>query len=72
MWPVEAPAQHFDEPGWAEFEAAVTFLDLFVSSRHGADSAYSFNDAPARTRTEVVAALAAAAEDWDRRHGGDA
>ena len=70
--PVEAPAQHFDQPGWAEFEAAVTYLDLFVSSRHGADSAYRFNDTPGRTMAQVVAALAGAADEWDRDHGGAA
>jgi hypothetical protein len=69
--PVEAPSQHFGAPGWAEFEAAVSYLDLFLCLRHGTD-VYSFNDAPGRTRTEVVDALRQAADDWDQRHGGDA
>src|SRR5256885_13019108 len=31
--PVDAPAQHFHAPGFAEFEAAVAFLDRYLSRR---------------------------------------
>ncbi|GEM_PF-1606813 len=66
--PVEAPAQHFDQPGWAEFEAAVTHLDRFVSAWHGADSAYGFNDEPGRNAQEVLDVLAEAADVWELLH----
>ena len=70
--PVETPAEHSDEPGWAEFDDAVTHLDAFVQARYDADSAYGFNDTPGRTAAEVVAALVVAATEWDELHGGGA
>jgi len=69
--PVEAPSQHFDAPGWAEYEAAISHLDVRLVLRHGTD-VYSFNDAPGRTVDQVLAVLAEAADEWDHSHGGGA
>ena len=65
--PVDAPAQHFDAPGWVEFEAAVAFLDGCLADRYEAD-VYTFNDAPGRTFAEVRDGLQVAALQWDNRH----
>jgi hypothetical protein len=70
--PVEAPAQMFDAPGFAEFEAAITWLDVFLFTRYGFESAYEFNDAKGRTATDVIRVLGEAADEWDRAHGGAA
>jgi len=66
--PVEAPAQHFDAPEWAEFEAAVTQLDRYLTGHTDADCAYGFNDVPGRTAREVIDTLSAAADSWDLLH----
>ncbi len=73
--PVDAPAQHFDDPGFAEFEAAVAYLDRYLSDRfpvraggEGFATAYDFNDAKGRTEAEVVWTLVEAADDWERDH----
>jgi len=63
--PVEAPAQMFDEPGFAEFEAALAWLDGFLSDRYGFASSYDFNDAKGRTVADVILALGEAADDYD-------
>lgn len=65
--PVDAPAQHFDAPEWAEFEAAVACLDQHVSDRFDLD-VYTFNDVPGRTHTEIRHALHVAALLSDNRH----
>lgn len=65
--PVEAPAQHFDTPEWADFDAAVSVLDQYLVEVHGMD-VYSFNDAPGRCATDVRAYLYFAADEWDRGH----
>jgi hypothetical protein len=64
--PVDAPAQHFDAPGWAAFEAAVTCLDGYLSDRFDGD-AYTFNDAAGRTAEDVRRALLRAAWLHDGR-----
>ena len=64
--PVDCPAHLFDEPGFDEFEAAFAVLDAYVSDRGLGSTAYEFNDAKGRTAIEVIAALNAAADDWDR------
>jgi hypothetical protein len=58
--PVEAPAQMFDHPGFAEFEAAVLHLDRWLLVEDGTE-AYEFNDAKGRTVDDVVHALRQAA-----------
>ena len=69
--PVDAPAQHFDDPGWGDFEAAVAFLDRYLIGPYDLD-VYSFNDAHGRTAEQVTTALRSAADEWDRTHGGGA
>jgi hypothetical protein len=54
--PVEAPAQHFDDPGYLDFEEAVLHLDRWLLVNDGAE-AYEFNDATGRTVGDVIDAL---------------
>ena len=75
--PVEAPAQHFDDPGWDTFEATVTYLDLYLYTRYGhvpstsiPMNVYDFNDAPGRIGEHVVQVLREAADHLDRLHSG--
>jgi hypothetical protein len=63
--PVDAPAQQFTDPGFADFEAAVAFLDRYLTGVYDLD-VYSFNDARGRTRTDVVLVLDEAADEYDR------
>jgi hypothetical protein len=65
--PVEAPAQHFDTPEWVDFEAAFAVLDEHTMRVYGMD-AYSYNDAPGRSVTDVLTDLHTAANTWDHRH----
>jgi hypothetical protein len=58
--PVEAPAQHFDDPGYLDFEEAVLHLDRYLLVADGTE-AYEFNDAKGRTAAEVIDALRKAA-----------
>jgi hypothetical protein len=69
--PVDAPAQMFGHPGFAEFEAALTFLDMLLMERFGVVS-YEFNDAKGRIFAEILGALHGAADVWTRDHGGAA
>jgi len=66
---VDAPAQHFDDPGWGDFEAAVAHLDGYLTVWHDTD-VYSFNDVKGRTAEQVIAALREAADEWDGTDGG--
>ena len=78
--PVEAPAQHFDDPGWAAFEATVAYLDLYLYLRFGhvpsepsasvPMNVYDFNDVPGRIGEDVVQVLNEAADHLDRLHSG--
>ena len=71
--PVDAPAQHFDAPGFAEFEASVAYLDRYLAQVTPYEiEAYSFNDAMGRTLGQVVGTLHAAADELDAIHGGAA
>ncbi|MEV8508108.1 hypothetical protein AB0368_25270 [Actinoplanes sp. NPDC051475] len=58
--PVEAPAQHFDDPGFLDFEEAVLHLDRFLLAENGSES-YEFNDAKGRTVEQVTDVLRQAA-----------
>ena len=58
--PVEAPAQHFDDPGYLDFEEAVLHLDRWLLVEDGSE-AYEFNDAKGRTIDGVTQALRRAA-----------
>jgi hypothetical protein len=58
--PVDAPAQHFDDPGYLDFEEAVLHLDRFLLVEDGSVS-YEFNDARGRTVEQVTDVLRQAA-----------
>jgi hypothetical protein len=58
--PVEAPAQHFDDPGFLDFEEAVLHLDRYLLVMDGSQ-AYEFNDAKGRQVQDVIAVLRQAA-----------
>ncbi|MFC8618830.1 hypothetical protein ACFT9M_20790 [Micromonospora purpureochromogenes] len=71
--PVDAPAQMFDAPEFADFEAALTYLDRYLCEVNPYDTdTYSFNDTPGRTRAQVIATLNAAADEWACTNGGAA
>jgi hypothetical protein len=71
--PVDAPAQHFDDPGFPDFEAAVAFLDLYLVWRFRSNvTAYDFNDAWGREREAVLGMVYDAASEWDRRNSDGA
>ncbi len=58
--PVDAPAQHFDDPAFVDFEAAVLHLDRFLLVEDGSES-YDFNDAKGRALADVTRVLRKAA-----------
>ncbi len=58
--PVDAPAQHFDDPGFLNFEAAVLHLDRYLLVEDGSES-YEFNDAKGRRLDDVLRVLRDAA-----------
>jgi hypothetical protein len=59
--PVDAPAQHFDDPGFLDFEEAVLHLDRYLLVEDGSES-YEFNDAKGRRVEDVLHALRQAAD----------
>jgi hypothetical protein len=59
--PVEAPAQHFDDPGYLDFEEAVLHLDRYLMVEDGSES-YEFNDAKGRQLADVLRVLRQAAD----------
>jgi hypothetical protein len=76
---VDAPAQHFEDPGWGDFETAVAFMDGYLcqvdpyaTDACSFNDVYSFNDTPGRTADQVTATLRSAADEWDRTQGGGA
>jgi hypothetical protein len=58
--PVEAPAQHFDDPGFLDWEEAVLHLDRWLLVNDGSE-AYEFNDAKGRRVEDILHALRQAA-----------
>jgi hypothetical protein len=58
--PVEAPAQHFDDPGYLDFEEAVLHLDRYLLVMDDSEC-YEFNDAQGRTLHDVTSVLRQAA-----------
>jgi hypothetical protein len=58
--PVDAPAQHFDDPGFLDFEEAVLHLDRLLLVEDGSES-YGFNDDRGRTLADVTYVLRRAA-----------
>jgi hypothetical protein len=59
--PVDAPAQHFDDPGFLDFEEAVLHLDRYLLVEDGSES-YAFNDVPGRRVEDVLHVLRHAAD----------
>jgi hypothetical protein len=59
--PVEAPAQHFDDPGFLDLEQAVLHLDRYLLVHDGSES-YEFNDANGRRVEDVLHVLRQAAD----------
>ncbi len=59
--PVDAPAQHFDDPGYLDFEEAVLHLDRYLLVHDGTE-AYEFNDVRGRTADDVIRVLRQAAD----------
>jgi hypothetical protein len=59
--PVDAPAQHFDDPGFLDFEEAVLHLDRYLMVEDGTES-YEFNDAKGRRLDDVTHVLRQAAD----------
>jgi hypothetical protein len=58
--PVDAPAQHFDDPGYLDFEEALLHLDRYLLVEDGSES-YEFNDANGRRVEDVLHVLREAA-----------
>jgi hypothetical protein len=58
--PVDAPAQHFDDPGFLDFEEAVLHLDRYLLVEDGSES-YAFNDVSGRRVEDVLRVLRQAA-----------
>jgi hypothetical protein len=59
--PCETPTQHFDDPGFLDFEEALLHLDRYCLVHDGC-IAYDFNDAPDRQVADVLQALRQAAD----------
>ena len=59
--PVDAPAQHFDDPGYLDFEEAVLHLDRYLLVEDGSES-YEFNDAKGRRVADIIHVLRQAAD----------
>jgi hypothetical protein len=66
---VDAPAQHFDHPGFDDFDTAVAYLDRYLVELYESD-VYTFNDTKGRCVIDVLLVLNAAADEWDRTNGG--
>ena len=58
--PVDAPAHHFDDPGFLDFEEAVLHLDRYLLVENSSES-YEFNDARGRRVEDVTHVLRDAA-----------
>ncbi|MBG0568080.1 DUF6197 family protein [Actinoplanes aureus] len=58
--PVDAPAEHRNDPGYADFEQAVLHLDRYLLVEDGSES-YEFNDARGRRLEDVTRVLRDAA-----------
>ena len=66
--PVDAPAHHTDDPGYGDFDEAMTHLEGYLAAyRYGVD-VYEFNDAKGRTLDQVLGLLDDAATSWDNAY----
>ena len=68
--PVDAPALNHDDPGWDDFDDAITYLDRYAAEQYDTD-VYTFNDAKGRTVAEVLDLLYAAAAKADQAAHAD-
>ena len=69
--PVDAPALNYEDPGYAQFDAALSYLDVYLAGRWYAQNGYEFNDARGRTLAHVIAVLFEAATAWEHAADGD-
>jgi len=69
--PVDAQALTSDDPGYAQFDAALSYLDVYLAGRWYAQNGYEFNDARGRTLADVIAVLFEAAMAWEHAADGD-
>ena len=60
--PVAAPALMHDEPGFTEFDAAVSYLDATLRGECDQDDVYTWNDDRDRTVEEVLHMLVEVAD----------
>jgi hypothetical protein len=60
--PAQAPALMFDKPGFAQFEAAVSYLDATLRDDCGQESVYTWNDDRCRTVGDVLHVLCEVAD----------
>jgi hypothetical protein len=60
--PQAAPALMFEKPGFAQFEAAVSYLDATLRDECDQESVYTWNDDRDRTVGDVLHMLAEVAE----------
>jgi len=60
--PQLAPALMFNKPGFAQFEAAVSYLDATLRDECDQESVYTWNDDRARTLKDVLQVLVEVAE----------
>jgi hypothetical protein len=60
--PVQAPALMFEHPGFAQFDAAVSYLDGTLRDECDQESVYTWNDDRARTVGDILHMLSEVAE----------
>ena len=63
--PVQAPALMFEHPGFASFEAAVSYLDATLRDECDQESVYTWNDDRCRTVGDVLHMLSEVAESFE-------
>jgi hypothetical protein len=63
--PVQAPALMFDKPGFAQFEAAVSYMDSTLRDECDQESVYTWNDDRCRTLGDVLRVLCEVAESFE-------
>jgi hypothetical protein len=63
--PVQAPALMFEHPGFAQFEAAVSYLDSTLRDDCDQESVYTWNDDRCRTVRDVLHMLSEIAESFE-------
>lgn len=68
------PADEHQDSGFRDYNRAVSYLvdylDLHGDTDPDNPNPFDWNDRPSRTAEQVIATLRAAADDYDRTHGG--